>query len=220
MAEAHPTLVARISDTVFGWMETVLSPHAQPGALRFQGFMLIVTVATLAALGLALCGGAERFLPDGGYRLSDRHAEDACPIPASPQLAPRRRSRSSAIIRKDQGRGLCALDDGRWRQWRLVKHGAVVHRAEAAGQARCDGASRWRGSLKRETAVIPGIDAYYQAVQNIQIGGRSGQCRCPVHAAERRSQHPHRRQVPGLVDRLKKRPELRDVTTDLELSNP
>jgi HAE1 family hydrophobic/amphiphilic exporter-1 len=73
--------------------------------------------------------------------------------------------------------------------------------------------------LKRETAAVPGIDGFYQAVQSIQIGGR--QANADVQYTLQSADLPTLvTAVPGLVDRLKQRRELRDVTTDLELSNP
>ncbi len=68
--------------------------------------------------------------------------------------------------------------------------------------------------LRRETAVVPGIDAYYQAVQNIQIGGRSAKADIQ-YTLQSADLNTLIAQVPGLVERLKKRPELRDVTNGI-----
>jgi HAE1 family hydrophobic/amphiphilic exporter-1 len=73
--------------------------------------------------------------------------------------------------------------------------------------------------LRRATGEVPGIKSFFSSVQNFQIGGRSSKAdlQFTVQSADFATLTEI---IPGLVEHLSKRPELRDVTTDLELANP
>jgi HAE1 family hydrophobic/amphiphilic exporter-1 len=73
--------------------------------------------------------------------------------------------------------------------------------------------------LRRATADVPGIKSFFSSVQNLQIGGRSSKAdlQFTLQSADFATLTNI---IPGFVEKLSKRPELRDVTTDLELANP
>jgi hydrophobic/amphiphilic exporter-1 (mainly G- bacteria), HAE1 family len=73
--------------------------------------------------------------------------------------------------------------------------------------------------LRRATGDVPGIKTFFSSVQNFQIGGRSS--RADLQFTLQSADFATLTQIiPGFVERLSKRPELRDVATDLELANP
>jgi hydrophobic/amphiphilic exporter-1 (mainly G- bacteria), HAE1 family len=73
--------------------------------------------------------------------------------------------------------------------------------------------------LRRATGDLPGIKSFFSSVQNFQIGGRSSKAELQftLQSADFTTLTAI---IPDFVERLSKRPELRDVTTDLELANP
>jgi HAE1 family hydrophobic/amphiphilic exporter-1 len=211
--EEHKTLVARISDTVFGWMEAGYR-RTLDLALRFQGLMLLVTLATLAASVWLYVMVPKGFFPteDTGYLTATLKT---LPNTGFATVADKTQQ-ASAIIRKDPAVAYVLSTGG--------GNGASSNTARLfialkPRDQRNKTAEEVARGLRRETAVIPGIDAYYQAVQNIQIGGRQANADVQ-YTLQSADLNTLIAAVPGLVDRLKQRPELRDVTTDLELSNP
>jgi hydrophobic/amphiphilic exporter-1 (mainly G- bacteria), HAE1 family len=211
--EGHKSILALASDTVFGWMESGYR-RTLDFALRFQGVMLIVTLATLAVSIWLYAVVPKGFFPteDTGYLTA---MLKTLPNTGFSAVADKTRQ-ASAIIRKDPAVAYVLATGG--------GNGATANTARMfialkPRDQRDVTAEQVARRLRRETATIPGIDGFYQAVQNIQIGGR--QANADVQYT---LQSPDLTTlvgaVPGLVDRLKQRPELRDVTTDLELSNP
>jgi len=206
------SLVAIISDTVFGWMERSYR-YTLDLALRFQGVMLLVTLATLVLSVWLYVVMPKGFFPteDTGYLNA---TIQALPDIGFEALTAKTRE-VSAIVRKDKAVAYVLSTTGGG------GNGANTARLFIAlkPQDQRDTAQDVARRLRRGTAVVPGIDAYYQAVQNIQIGGRSAKADIQ-YTLQSADLNTLIAQVPGLVERLKKRPELRDVTTDLELSNP
>ena len=211
--EGRKNLVARVSDTAFGWMEAGYR-RTLDLALRFQGMMLIVTLATLVASVWLYVVVPKGFFPteDTGYLTATLKT---LPNTGFPALADKTRQ-ASALIRRDPAVAYVLSTGG--------GNGASANNARLfialkPRRERDVTAEQVARRLRRETATIPGIDAFYQAVQNIQIGGRQANAdvQYTLQSADLATLIAA---SPDLVDRLKKRPELRDVTTDLELSNP
>lgn len=207
------SLVAIVSDTVFGWMESAYR-RTLDLALRFQGIMLIVTLATLAASVWLYIVVPKGFFPteDTGFLTATLRV---LPNTGFPAISDKTRQ-ASAIIRKDPAVAyVLATAGGNG----AMSNGARLFIALKPRDQRDLAADAVARRLKRETAVIPGIEGFYTAVQNIQIGGR--QANADVQYT---LQSPDLATLfaaaPGLEDRLKQRRELRDVTSDLELSNP
>jgi hydrophobic/amphiphilic exporter-1 (mainly G- bacteria), HAE1 family len=73
--------------------------------------------------------------------------------------------------------------------------------------------------LRRATSGVVGLNAFFQAIQNLQIGGRAAKSEYQYTLQSADFQTLAANSV-DLVERLQKRPEIKDVTTDLQLSNP
>ncbi|MGE3874087.1 MAG: efflux RND transporter permease subunit, partial [Parvibaculaceae bacterium] len=198
---------------VFGWMESGYR-RTLDLALRFQGVMLITTLATLAASVWLYVVVPKGFFPteDTGYLTATLRL---LPNTGFTAIAGKTRQ-ASDIIRKDPAVAyVLATAGGNG----ASANGARMFVALKPRDQRDAAADVVARRLKRETAVIPGIEAFYQPVQNIQIGGR--QANADVQYTLQSANLATLVAVaPGLADRLKKRPELRDVTSDLELSDP
>jgi hydrophobic/amphiphilic exporter-1 (mainly G- bacteria), HAE1 family len=205
-------MLARASDTVFGWMETAYR-RSLALVLRFQGFMLVVTVLSMAASVWLYVVVPKGFFP----------TEDTGSLTASIQALPdigfmtlaAKTQAVSAIVRKDPAVAyVLSTAGGNGAQGSaarlFISLKPLDQRVSASDVAR---------RLTRESAAIPGIRAFYQVVQNIQVGGRSARAdiQYTLQSVDLKTLIAA---VPDLVARLSARPELRDVTTDLELSDP
>ncbi|QIG46449.1 MMPL family transporter [Nordella sp. HKS 07] len=206
------SLIARVSDTVFARMESFYCRTLNL-ALRFQGLMLAVTVATLGLSIWLYVVVPKGFFPteDTGYLTA---TIEALPEIGFAAMAAKTQA-TSAIVRQDKAVAYVLSTAGGGNNAANTARLFIALKPQGQRDSAEDVARR----LRRETAVIPGIDAYYQAVQNIQIGGRSAKADVQ-YTLQSVDLDTLIGAVPDLVDRLKKRAELRDVTTDLELSNP
>ncbi|WP_119269852.1 efflux RND transporter permease subunit [Taklimakanibacter deserti] len=211
--EAGKSLLARASDGVFGWMESGYR-RTLDLALRFQGFMLLVTLATLAVSVWLYIVVPKGFFPteDTGYLTATLRM-----LPNTGFAAMEDKTRqASAIIRKYPAVAYVIATAGGNGASANTSRLFIALKPMDRRDAPADQVAR---RLKRATAAIPGIDGFYQAVQNIQIGGRraNADVQYTLQSADLATLVAT---APDLVDRLKRRPELRDVTSDLELSNP
>ncbi len=211
--EERQSIVARLSDAVFGLMMAGYR-HTLDLALRFQGLMLIVTLATLAASVWLYVVVPKGFFPteDTGYVTA---MMKTLPNTGFAQVAAKTQE-ASAIARKDPAVAYVLSTAGGNAASSNMARMFIALKPRDQRDVTAEEVAR---RLRRETAAIPGLDAYYQAVQNIQIGGRQANADVQ-YTLQSADLNTLIAAVPGLVDRLKKRPELRDVSTDLELSNP
>jgi hydrophobic/amphiphilic exporter-1 (mainly G- bacteria), HAE1 family len=82
-----------------------------------------------------------------------------------------------------------------------------------------DPASVVIGRLRAKARQIPGMQAFFQSVQNLNIGGRisKSQYQYVMQSGDTESLY---RLAPEMRDRIEKIPGLLDVTTDLYIKNP
>ena len=75
------------------------------------------------------------------------------------------------------------------------------------------------GRLRAKARQVPGLQAFFQPIQNINIGGRisKSQYQYVMQSGDTESLY---RTAPEMRDRIEKLPGLLDVTTDLYIKNP
>ncbi|MGY3615421.1 efflux RND transporter permease subunit [Bradyrhizobium sp. USDA 10063] len=75
------------------------------------------------------------------------------------------------------------------------------------------------GRLRQKARAIPGVQAFFQSVQNLNIGGRvsKSQYQYVLQSGDTESLY---RIAPDMRDKIEKIPGLLDVTTDLYIKNP
>jgi len=73
--------------------------------------------------------------------------------------------------------------------------------------------------LRAKTAAIPGINVFFVPIQNIQIGGRGSKSEYQ-YTLQSSDLNALITAVPDLISRLSTLKELRDVTSDLQITNP
>jgi HAE1 family hydrophobic/amphiphilic exporter-1 len=82
-----------------------------------------------------------------------------------------------------------------------------------------DGAAKVIGRLRQKATQIPGMQAFFQSVQNLNIGGRisKSQYQYVLQSGDTESLY---RLAPEMREKIAKVPGLVDVTTDLYIKNP
>jgi HAE1 family hydrophobic/amphiphilic exporter-1 len=82
-----------------------------------------------------------------------------------------------------------------------------------------DGAAKVIGRLRQQAGQIPGIQAFFQSIQNLSVGGRisKSQYQYVMQSGDTESLY---RLAPEMRDKIAKLPGLLDVTTDLYIKNP
>ncbi len=82
-----------------------------------------------------------------------------------------------------------------------------------------DGAAVVIGRLRQKATQIPGMQAFFQSIQNLSVGGRisKSQYQYVLQSGDAESLY---RLAPEMRDKIAKVPGLLDVTTDLYIKNP
>ena len=82
-----------------------------------------------------------------------------------------------------------------------------------------DGAAKVIGRLRQKATQIPGMQAFFQSIQNLNIGGRisKSQYQYVLQSGDTESLY---RVAPEMREKIAKVPGLLDVTTDLYIKNP
>ena len=96
--------------------------------------------------------------------------------------------------------------------------GRMLHRAQAAQRTRRAAARSSHGCARTRTPV-PGMQVFFQPIQNINLGGRlaKSQYQYTLQSNDTESLY---RLAPELRDKIAQIPGLLDVTTDLYVKNP
>src|SRR5207248_409439 len=206
-------LVAKVSDTVFGWMRNGYE-RSLDLALRFQPVMLVVTLVSIAVSVWLYMVVPKGFFPteDTGFVTGSIQTLPNIGFPAISA----KMQQAVDLVRKDSAVAYVLSTSGGGCDSANTGQIIVALKPRDQGRSPADEVAR---RLRRQTAGIPGVNAFYQAVQNIQIGGRSARAdyQYTLQSADLNTLIAA---VPDLVSRLSKRRELRDVTTDLDLNNP
>jgi HAE1 family hydrophobic/amphiphilic exporter-1 len=86
-------------------------------------------------------------------------------------------------------------------------------------QKQRDGAIAVIGRLRQKATQIPGMQAFFQSIQNLNIGGRpsKSQYQYTLQSGDTEALY---RLAPDMRDKIAKVPGLLDVTTDLYIKNP
>jgi HAE1 family hydrophobic/amphiphilic exporter-1 len=86
-------------------------------------------------------------------------------------------------------------------------------------QEQRDGAAKVIGRLRQKATQIPGMQAFFQSIQNLSVGGRisKSQYQYVMQSGDTESLY---RLAPEMREKIAKVPGLVDVTTDLYIKNP
>ncbi|MEP9369767.1 efflux RND transporter permease subunit [Xanthobacter sp. VNH20] len=184
--------------------------------LRHRPFMLGVTFATLFASVALYIAIPKGFFPteDTGFITGTVEAATDTSFDAMVE----RQKRVADAVREDPSVAYLVSTAGATGVSRTTNTGrlfvALKPRAE-----RTKNATQIIQDLRKRVAVIPGVNVFFQPVQNINIGGvaSKSQYQYTLQSSDTAALYTA---APALLDRLAELPGLRDVTSDLQISNP
>jgi HAE1 family hydrophobic/amphiphilic exporter-1 len=159
--------VARISDTVFGWMHAGYRGSLDL-VLRIQPLMILLTLVTFGLSVWLYLIVPKGFFPteDTGFVTASiqtlpNTGFDALASKVEQVVDKARKDKDVDYVLSTAGGNGASSNTGRL---------FIALKPQNSRKATAEEIAR---RLRRATADIPGINAFYQAVQNIQIGGRS-----------------------------------------------
>ncbi|MGE0747916.1 MAG: efflux RND transporter permease subunit, partial [Rhodospirillales bacterium] len=213
--DRRPNRLYRLSEAAFDAMLAVYARSLR-AALRRRGAMLVLTAASVAAAGALFVAIPKGFFPteDTGQILVLTEAAQDVSLDAMAALQKQvadivGADPAVAVVNSSIGIGgsSSALNTGRI----FVGLAPFAERDASAAQV--------IRRLQPRLAGLPGIKAFLQPIQNINVGGRltKSQYQYVVQGTDLAEVQA----AAGVLERgLAALPELRDVTTDLQIGNP
>ena len=184
--------------------------------LAYKSIMLMVTLATFAGTIWLYIVVPKGFFPieDTGFIIGITEANTDIAFPAMVEL----QRKVADIVRKDPAVDYVNSTVGAGGPNSLPQQRPHAGRAQAARRARqaCSRSSRGCGS---EANVVPGIEIFFQPIQNINLGGKLAKSQYQYTLQSNDTEALYRI-APELRDKIAKLPGLLDVTTDLYVKNP
>jgi HAE1 family hydrophobic/amphiphilic exporter-1 len=183
--------------------------------LRYKFVMLFITIATIAGTIWLYIIVPKGFFPteDTGYVIGITEANTDIAFPAMVE----HQQKVADIVRKDPAVEYVNSTVGSGGPNSLMNSGRML----VALKPRED-----RGKLqailarlRKEANIVPGIQIFFQPIQNINLGGRlnKSQYQYTLQSNDTDSLY---KLAPEMRDKIAKLPGLLDVTTDLYIKNP
>ncbi len=183
--------------------------------LKFKSIMLVVTIATIAGTSYLYVVVPKGFFPieDTGYVLAITEANTDIGFDA---MAERQR-KVADIIRADPAVDYVNSTVGAGGPNSLSNNGRMLVALKPQDQR--DKLNVILARLRKEANVVTGMAAFFQPIQNINLGGKlaKSQYQYTLQSNDTATLY---RLAPELRDRIAKIPGLLDVTTDLYIKNP
>ncbi|BAF87575.1 putative RND efflux transporter precursor [Azorhizobium caulinodans ORS 571] len=210
-----PNLFYRLTERMFdAWLAGYR--HSLDFVLRHRFFMLLVTFATIgisAALYVVIPKG---FFPveDNGFITATVEAATDTSFEAMVE----RQKKVAAVVREDPNVAYLVSTAGATGVSRTTNTGRMFIALKPKGERKLS-AFQVIQDLRRRTAQVPGVNVFYQPVQNINIGGinSKSQYQYTLQSSDTAALYAA---APALERRLAELPGLRDVTSDLQITNP
>ena len=217
--EAHdetrrPNIVLRIFERVFdSWLRTY--EWALDRVLARKAMMLVVTFATLAGTVALYVVVPKGFFPqeDTGFLFGTTEAATDTSFEAMKD----RQGALVAILRTDPAVDYINSTVGAGGPNATVNNGRLF--VALKDRKERDAAPVVIARLRQKATLVPGMQAFFQSVQNLNIGGRpsKSQYQYTLQSGDTESLY---RLAPEMRDRIAQVPGLLDVTTDLYVKNP
>jgi HAE1 family hydrophobic/amphiphilic exporter-1 len=212
---AKPGLFARISDGLVGGMDAFYR-RTLDVVLRHSFVTLIITFITIGVSVWLYIVVPKGFFP----------TEDTGFIVASTETAPdigframvEHQKRAADAIWADQAVDYVMSNVGALGQSATLNNGRLFIALKPKAE-RKEGVLQVIGRLRRTVSGIAGLNVYFVPVQNISIGGRASKSEFQ-YTLQSSELALLTNTVPKFVDELTKLKEIRDVTTDLQITNP
>ena len=183
--------------------------------LRFKSITLMVTFATIVGTILLYIAVPKGFIPteDTGYviGITEANTEIAFPAMAAHQ------QKVAEIVRRDPAVAYTNSTVGNGGPNSLMNSGRMLVALKPKSER--DPLPVVLARLRQESNVIPGIQIFFQSIQNINLGGKlsKSQYQYTLQSNDTKTLY---RVAPEMRDKMSKLNGLLDVTTDLYVKNP
>ncbi len=213
-ATKKPNIVLRIFEALFdSWLRGY--EWALDWVLARKALMLVVTLATLAGTVALYIVVPKGFFPqeDTGFLFG---TTDAATDTSYEAMAVRQKELSD-ILSRDPAVEYINSTVGAGGPNATTNNGRLFIALKPRKQR--DSATVVMARLRRTSTQVPGMQAFFQSIQNLNIGGRpsKSQYQYTLQSGDTEALY---RQAPEMRDRIAKVPGLLDVTTDLYIKNP
>src|SRR5450631_115923 len=210
----RPNIVLRIFERVFdSWLRAY--EWALDRVLARKAMMLVVTFATLAGTVALYVVVPKGFFPleDTGFLFGTTEAATDTSFEAMKD----RQAALVAILRTDPAVDYINSTVGAGGPNATVNNGRLF--VALKDRKERDAAPVVIARLRQKATLVPGMQAFFQSVQNLNIGGRpsKSQYQYTLQSGDTESLY---RLAPEMRDRIAQVPGLLDVTTDLYVKNP
>ena len=211
----RPNVVLRIFEAMFNaWLRGY--EWALDKVLKAKFLVLLATFATLAGTIYLYTAIPKGFFPieDTGFLMGVTEGATDSSFAAMAE----RQKKIVEIIRKDPAIDYVNSTVGAGGPNPTTNYGRMFI-ALKPKSVRKEPSSAVIGRLRRATSVVPGLVAYFQNIQNINVGARisKSEFQYTLQSSDTEALY---RLAPELRDKIAEVPALRDVTTDLYIKNP
>src|ERR1700730_17225507 len=209
-----PNIVLRVFERIFdSWLRAY--EWALDRVLARKATMLVVTFATLAGTVALYVVVPKGFFPqeDTGFLFGTTEAATDTSFEAMKD----RQGALVAILRTDPAVDYINSTVGAGGPNATVNNGRLF--VALKDRKERDAAPVVIARLRQKATLVPGMQAFFQSVQNLNIGGRpsKSQYQYTLQSGDTESLY---RLAPEMRDRIAQVPGLLDVTTDLYVKNP
>jgi hydrophobic/amphiphilic exporter-1 (mainly G- bacteria), HAE1 family len=183
--------------------------------LNHKSIMLVVTLATIAGTIWLYIIVPKGFFPteDTGYVIGITEGNTDIAFPAMASL----QRRIADLIRKDPAVDYVNSTVGAGGPNTLGNSGRMLVALKSRKERGPLG--KVLGRLRKEANVIPGIEIFFQPIQNLNLGGRLNKSEYQYTLQSNDTEALYR-VAPEMRESMAKLPALSDVTTDLYIKNP
>ncbi|MFG1346341.1 efflux RND transporter permease subunit [Xanthobacter autotrophicus DSM 431] len=214
-----PSLFFRITERMFdAWLAAYRV--SLDFVLRHRPFMLLVTLGTIGLSVYLYIVIPKGFFPqeDNGFITGTVEAATDSSFDAMVE----RQKQVAAVVRADPDVDYLVSTAGATGISRTTNTGrlfiALKPKGSGEGERR-HSANEVIQNLRQRVAQVPGVNVFFQPVQNISVGGvaSKSQFQYTLQSADTAALFAA---APDMEQRLARLPGLRDVTSDLQVSNP
>jgi HAE1 family hydrophobic/amphiphilic exporter-1 len=206
---------------VLRWFETVFASGLKAydwsldRVLKAKQVMLWVTLATVAGTVWLYIIVPKGFFPteDTGYMVGITEANTDIAFPAMVE----HQRKIAELVRADKGVAYVNSTVGSGGPNTLGNSGRMLVALKPRDER--DGMQQIIARLRQNVNVVPGIQIFFQPIQNINLGGRLNKSQYQYTLQSNDTQDLYRI-TPQLRDKIAQIPGLLDVTTDLYVKNP
>jgi HAE1 family hydrophobic/amphiphilic exporter-1 len=183
--------------------------------LKAKQVMLWVTLATIAGTVWLYIIVPKGFFPteDTGYMVGITEANTDIAFPAMVE----HQRKIAELVRADKGVAYVNSTVGSGGPNTLGNSGRMLVALKPRDER--DGMQQIIARLRQNVNIVPGIQIFFQPIQNINLGGRLNKSQYQYTLQSNDTQDLYRI-TPQLRDKIAQIPGLLDVTTDLYVKNP